>query len=59
MQAIMEQRAKEMGKKAEAAVYRKYIRVMKKKTKEMQKEEALILGYEKYKEVGGFMIRHI
>ena len=36
----MEQRAKEMGKKAEAAVYRKYIEQMKKKTKEMQKEEA-------------------
>jgi len=36
----MEQRAKEMGKKAEAAVYRKYIEQMKKKTKEMQKEDA-------------------
>ncbi len=35
----MEQRAKEMGKKAEAAVYRKYIDEMKKKTKEMQKED--------------------
>ena len=35
----MEQRAKEMGKKAEAAVYRKYIDQMKKKTKEMQKED--------------------
>ena len=34
----MEQRAKEMGKTAEAAVYRKYIDEMKKKTKEMQKE---------------------
>jgi len=36
----MEQRAKEMGKKAEAAVYRKYIDQMKEKTKEMQKEDA-------------------
>tara|TARA_Y100001937_G_scaffold12455_1_gene15827 strand:- start:7369 stop:9843 length:2475 start_codon:yes stop_codon:yes gene_type:complete len=35
----MEQRAKEMGKKAEAAVYRKYIEQMKKKTKEMNKED--------------------
>ena len=35
----MEQRAKEMGKTAEAAVYRKYIEKMKKKTKEMQKNE--------------------
>tara|TARA_B100000900_G_scaffold296920_1_gene255486 strand:+ start:1060 stop:3555 length:2496 start_codon:yes stop_codon:yes gene_type:complete len=34
----MEQRAKEMGKKAEAAIYRAYIEQMKKKTKEMQKE---------------------
>ena len=34
----MEQRAKEMGKTAEAAVYRSYIEMMKKKTKEMQKE---------------------
>ena len=34
----MEQRAKVMGKKAEAAVYREYIEKMKKKTKEMQKE---------------------
>jgi hypothetical protein len=35
----MEQRARVMGKTAEAAVYRKYINAMKKKTKEMQKEE--------------------
>ena len=34
----MEQRAKEMGKTAEAGVYRAYIEKMKKKTKEMQKE---------------------
>jgi hypothetical protein len=35
----MEQRAKEMGKTAEANIYRTYIDMMKKKTKEMQKEE--------------------
>ena len=35
----MEQRAKEMGKTAEAAVYRAYIEKMKKKTKEMKKED--------------------
>ena len=35
----MEQRARVMGKTAEAAVYRKYIEKMKKKTKEMQKNE--------------------
>ena len=34
----MEQRARVMGKSAEAAVYRKYINAMKKKTKKMQKE---------------------
>jgi len=34
----MEQRAKEMGKTAEAAVYRAYIDKMKKKTKEMQEQ---------------------
>ena len=34
----MEQRAKEMGKSAEAAIYRKYINQMKDKTKEMNKE---------------------
>ena len=31
----MEQRAKEMGKKSEAAIFRSYIEMMKKKTKEM------------------------
>ena len=36
----MEQRAKEMGKTAEAGVYRAYIEKMKKKTKQMQKEDA-------------------
>ena len=35
----MEQRAREMGKTAEAAVYRKYIDQMKEKTKEMNKED--------------------
>ena len=37
----MEQRARVMGKTAEAAVYRKYINKMNKKTKEMQKEEVV------------------
>ena len=37
----MEQRAKEMGKAAEAAVYRKYINQMKEKTKRMNKESLL------------------
>ena len=35
----MEQRARVMGKTAEAAIYRTYINKMKKKTKQMQKEE--------------------
>ena len=35
----MEQRARVMGKTAEAAVFRKYIEKMKKKTKEMNKED--------------------
>ena len=34
----MEQRAREMGKTSEAAVYRKYINSMKKKTKKMNEE---------------------
>ena len=37
----MEQRAREMGKTAEAAVYRKYIEKMKKKTKDMRKENII------------------
>jgi hypothetical protein len=37
----MEQRAKEMGKSAEAAIYRKFIDKMKEKTKEMNKESLL------------------
>ena len=35
----MEQRAREMGKTSEAAVYRKYINAMKKKTKKMNEEK--------------------
>ena len=35
----MEQRAREMGKTSEAAVYRKYINSMKKKTKKMNEEK--------------------
>ena len=34
----MEQRAREMGKTSEAAVYRKFINLMKKKTKKMNEE---------------------
>jgi len=37
----MEQRAKEMGKTREAAIYRRYIDQMKKKTKEMNKESLI------------------
>ena len=37
----MEQRARVMGKTAEAAVYRKYINQMKEKTKKMKKESLL------------------
>jgi nicotinic acid mononucleotide adenylyltransferase len=37
----MEQRAKEMGKSAEAAIYRKFIDQMKEKTKQMNKESLL------------------
>ena len=38
----MEQRAREMGKISAADVYREYINKMKKKTKEMQKEDFVI-----------------
>ena len=38
----MEQRAREMGKISAADVYREYINKMKKKTKEMQKEDFLM-----------------
>ena len=50
----MEQRARVMGKKAEAAVYRKYIEKMKKKTKQMQKEDVRKMpggGYGVYADV--------
>ena len=40
----MEQRAREMGKTSEAAVYRKYINSMKKKTKKMNEE----IKYDRY-----------
>ena len=45
----MEQRAREMGKSSEAAVYRKYINSMKKKTKKMN-EETKYDRYENEKE---------
>ena len=54
----MEQRARVMGKNAEAAVYRKYINQMKEKTKRMNKEERLLdvlereLGVNEYYEIG-------
>ena len=44
----MEQRAREMGKTAEAAVYRKYINSMKKKTKKMN--EAVMTPAQKRKD---------
>ena len=40
----MEQRAREMGKTSEAAVYRKFINSMKKKTKAMNEETCPICG---------------
>ena len=43
----MEQRARVMGKNAEAAVYRKYINQMKEKTKQMKKKESLLDKLEK------------
>ena len=53
----MEQRAKEMGKSAEAAIYRKYINQMKEKTKEMQKESLIDtlekeMNINEYNEIG-------
>ena len=44
----MEQRAREMGKTSEAAVYRKYINSMKKKTKKMNEETK----YDRYDRTG-------
>ena len=48
----MEQRAREMGKTAEAAVYRKYIDKMKEKTKEMNKEERFPTADERWPRSG-------
>ena len=47
----MEQRAKEMGKTAEANIYRTYIDMMKKKTKEMQKEEFEFFAKKTYEKI--------
>ena len=47
----MEQRAKVMGKTAEAAVYRNYIEKMKKKTKEMNKESTTFRKFNEKTEV--------
>jgi len=46
----MEQRARVMGKKGPAAVYRKFINAMKKKTKQMQKEDTGVLSPRQAKE---------
>jgi len=48
----MEQRAREMGKTSEAAVYRKFINTMKKKTKQMN-EEGLRAWFGKSRSKGG------
>ena len=53
----MEQRARVMGKTAEAAVYRKFINQMKEKTKQMKKESLLDtlekeLNVKEYYEIG-------
>ena len=47
----MEQRAREMGKTSEAAVYRKFIDQMKEKTKEMSKAEGGEIRYQEGGEV--------
>ena len=52
----MEQRAKEMGKTKEAAVYRQYIEKMKKKTKEMQNEGAADKSLAKQSEASGISV---
>ena len=49
----MEQRAREMGKTSEAAVYRKFINSMKKKTKEAMNEEGLRDWFGKSKSKSG------
>ena len=56
----MEQRAKEMGKSAEAAIYRKFINKMKEKTKEMKKESLLDTLENEISEEGiDTIIRHL
>ena len=56
----MEQRAKEMGKSAEAAIYRKFIDKMKEKTKEMNKESLLDTLENEISEEGiDTIIRHL
>ena len=55
----MEQRAREMGKTSEAAVYRKYINSMKKKTKKMnEKVEYTANDFEKLKKKIGSKKKH-
>jgi len=55
----MEQRAREMGKTSEAAVYRKYINAMKKKTKKMNESDGYNMGdYEKLKRKIGSAKKH-
>ena len=53
----MEQRAREMGKTSEAAVYRKYINSMKKKTKKMN-EGYTADNFNKLKEKIGSAKKH-
>jgi len=53
----MEQRAREMGKSSEAAVYRKYINSMKKKTKKMN-EGYTADNFNKLKEKIGSAKKH-
>ena len=50
----MEQRAREMGKTSEAAVYRKYINTMKEKTKKMNED----VSYEQLKKKIGSKEKH-
>ena len=53
----MEQRAREMGKTSEAAVYRKFINIMKKKTKKMN-EDYTANDFNKLKEKIGSAKKH-
>ena len=50
----MEQRAREMGKTSEAAVYRKFIDQMKERTKKMKKAEGGEINYQEGGEVKGY-----